>query len=394
MDFVIFSTADWDHPSWTNKQHVAACLADLGHRILYVESMGIRRPSATVRDAARIRKRLGKLVSGMQHVRENVWVMSPFSIPFQGNHLIRSLNLTVLRWQIIRSLHKLNMLTPIFWTYNPLLGNFLDMKYWMKSVYHCVDEISEQPGMPIQLVREQEKELLQKVNRVFVTSVRLLEEKKIYNPNMYYLPNVVDFDHFHQTLTEKSLKIPEDLDAISEPRVGFIGALSSYKVDFDLLYQVALRMPNHSFVLIGDVGEGDPYTNVGKLKELGNVYFLGHRPYARLPEYLKGIQVCLLPFHLNRYTEYMFPMKFFEYLAAGRPVVGRKLPSLKSYTDHYIVASTVEEFVEGINQCIGKSELVESLKTAGIELARKNTYRQRTLKMLEIMESGCSGENS
>ena len=393
MDFVIFSTADWDHPSWTNKQHVAASLADLGHRVLYVESMGIRRPSATVRDAKRIHKRLVKLVSGMQYVRENVWVLSPFSIPLQGNSLIRAFNLMVLRSQIMHCLHKLNMPSPVFWTYNPLLGNFLEMKCWTKSVYHCVDEISEQPGMPAQLVQTKERELLQKVDCIFVTSIRLLEEKKMYNQAMYYLPNVVDFDHFHQTITKEDMQVPEDLNSIPEPRVGFIGALSSYKVDFDLLYQVASRMVDHSFVLIGDVGEGDPYTDVGKLKELRNVYFLGHQPYARLPEYLKGMQVCLLPFHLNKYTEYMFPMKFFEYLAAGRPAVGRLLPSLAGYVDNYIVASTADEFVEGIRQCVGAAEVARNLKISGIELARKNTYKQRTLTMLDIVENGCSIEN-
>lgn len=386
MDFVIFSTADWDHPSWTNKQHVAACLADLEHRVLYVESMGIRRPSATVRDAQRIKKRLSKLFAGVQHVRNNVWVLSPFSIPLQGNALIRSLNFMLLRCQIAYALSMLNMKNPVFWTYNPLMAAFMRCRHWAKTVYHCVDEISAQPGMPADLIQREEQELVCQVDCVFVTSVRLLEEKKKYNPNIHYLPNVVDFDHFHRAIVDKTLLIPADLAVIPEPRIGFIGALSSYKVDFDLLYQIANRLPEHNFVLIGDVGEGDPHTSVGKLQSLENVFFLGHRAYSTLPAYLKGMQVCLLPFNLNRYTEYMFPMKFFEYLAAGRPVVGRPLPSLVDYADAYMVAGNEDEFVEGICRGVSLETNVEQLRTSGIALAQKHTYKQRMRAMLDILD--------
>lgn len=382
---MIFSTADWDHPSWTNKQHVAACLADMGHRVLYIESLGMRCPSATTRDMGRICKRFKKLFADVRCARKNIWVLSPFSIPFQNNYIVRAFNFWILRWKIRKYLCKLNMKKPFFWTYNPLIGELLDKKYWGKSIYHCVDEISEQPGMPARLIQQKEKELLSKVDYVFVTSIRLYEEKRDYNSATYYFPNAVDFDHFYQAITKEKVKLPEELEAIPEPRIGFVGAISSYKLDFELLYQIACLRPTYNFILIGDIGEGDPHTDVGKLKELNNVFFLGHRPYQQLPDYLRGFQVCLLPFKLNKYTEYMFPMKFFEYLAAGRPTVGIELPSLKKYKENYVVASTPEEFIAGIDQCIISPDLCERLKVSGIELAKNNTYRQRTQAMLDII---------
>lgn len=81
----------------------------------------------------------------------------------------------------------------------------------------------------------------------------------------------------------------------------------------------------------------------------------------------------------------MFPMKFFEYLAAGRPTVGIELPSLKKYKENYVVASTSEEFIAGIDQCIISPDLCERLKVSGIELAKNNTYKQRTQAMLDII---------
>jgi glycosyltransferase involved in cell wall biosynthesis len=386
LDFVIFSTADWDHPSWTNKQHVAACLADMGHRILYVESLGMRAPSATARDVGRIWKRFTRLFADIRPVRENVWVLSPFSIPLQKFTLVRKTNLLLLRWKLRGLLNDLAMQNPIYWTYNPLLGELLNQKYWLKSIYHCVDEISEQPGMPAELIRQKEIELLRRIECVFVTSIRLHEEKKRYNKETYYFPNVVDFEHFHQAVTNPAIILPDDLAKIPEPRVGFIGAISAYKLDLNLIRQIASSRPEYSFVLIGDVGDGDPYTDIKELKQLKNVYFLGHRPYAKLPEYLCGFQVCLLPFNRNQYTEYMFPMKFFEYLAAGKPVVGIDLPALRNYTGQYVVATTADAFARAIDQCVFEPEFRDRLINSGIELARNNTYRKRTRAMLDIIE--------
>lgn len=77
MDFIIISTADWDNPFWTNKQHVAKTLADMGHRVLYVDSLGMRAPTATVADIKRIYSRIYKLYHGIRHIKNNLWVMSP-----------------------------------------------------------------------------------------------------------------------------------------------------------------------------------------------------------------------------------------------------------------------------------------------------------------------------
>ena len=73
-DFVVLATADWDHPLWTNKQHTALALAAAGHRVLYVESLGIRLPRIAAADSARIFRRLRRLLQLPRKREERLWV--------------------------------------------------------------------------------------------------------------------------------------------------------------------------------------------------------------------------------------------------------------------------------------------------------------------------------
>ncbi|WP_426719830.1 hypothetical protein [Enterobacter cloacae complex sp. 285F6] len=96
-DIVVLSTADWDNPFWTNKQHVALELANRGHRVLYIESLGLRRPSVNKKDLSRIFRRVLKPPDkAPRKVRDNVWVWSPISIPFNNYAIVRKLNKLIL----------------------------------------------------------------------------------------------------------------------------------------------------------------------------------------------------------------------------------------------------------------------------------------------------------
>ena len=96
-DIVLLSTADWDNPFWTNKQHVASELARRGHRVFYIESLGLRRPSASAADVSRILRRLRRAVAMPRAVRENLWVWSPVVLPFQRYGVVRAFNRFLLK---------------------------------------------------------------------------------------------------------------------------------------------------------------------------------------------------------------------------------------------------------------------------------------------------------
>ena len=281
-DVVMLSTADWDNPFWTNKQHVAVQLAASGYRVFYIDSLGLRRPSASAHDTKRIVNRLKKLVKGPHPVRENLWVWSPFVVPFQKYSFIRRFNRFLLSSMLKFYMNKTGIKREILWTYNPLTTYLLNIRGFKKIVYHCVDDIKAQPGMPANIFEHAEKDLVERSHIVFASSPKLAKTRSVWNPNTHYFPNVADFRHFSKARDLKTI-IPDDLLKIPVPRIGFIGAISDYKADFNLLRCIAETRPDWSLVLIGKVGEGDPWTKTRLFQDIPNIHLMGP---ALTPNYL------------------------------------------------------------------------------------------------------------
>ncbi|MEZ2583142.1 glycosyltransferase [Kluyvera intermedia] len=381
-DIVVLSTADWDNPFWTNKQHVALELAHRGHRVLYIESLGLRRPSVNKKDISRIFRRIIKAVKAPRKVRDNIWVWSPISIPFNNYAFVRRLNKLILSSALKFWCWHLKFRDETLWTYNPLTTRFLKLSDFRYVVYHCVDEIKAQPGMPVDIIQDAEEDLVRHADITFVTSLTLLKSRAEWNDNVYYLSNVADYKHFSAALDE-NLSIPADLEEIPEPRIGFIGAISGYKVNFPLLEEIAKAHPEWSIVMIGDVGEGDPNTDATQLTRHKNIHLMGPRSYQQLPAYLKGFSAALLPNNLNEYTASMFPMKFFEYLAAGKSVVSVDLASLCDFKDYVRIAHSPAEFISALEDITSGNRIsVEKC----LELAQQYTYQSRTDKMFKLID--------
>jgi glycosyltransferase involved in cell wall biosynthesis len=377
----LFSTADWDHPFWTNKQHVATQLAARGFRVLYVESLGLRRPTARPRDVARMARRVARAVKPTRQVNENLWVASPLTIPYHASRLARQFNERWLAAQLSGACRRLGFSNPIVWTYNPLVAPLASALESSLLVYHCVDDLSAAPGLASGVIRLAEQRLAAAADVVFATSERLYARMAAWNSRAtHYQPNVADFDHFSRARRDEPL--PAELAAIPRPRIGFVGAISPYKVDFDLIAAVARARPDWHWVLVGQVGEGQAGASTGPLR-LANVHLLGPRPYDRLPDYLRGFDVATLPCPPNPYTEAMFPMKFFEYLAAGLSVVAANVPALAEFARAYVAARSPTEFGAAIQRVLDghRPDLAECDR-----LARRFTWQWRMQQILDVLE--------
>ena len=384
LNIVMLSTAEWDNPFWTNKQHTACSLAEAGHRVFYIESLGLRSPDAGhARDWKRLFKRLLRAFLLPKKVRSNLWVWSPLVIPAASSTLSQNINKVLFSITLGFYRYLYSFRSAVLWTYNPLSLLYIKPKLFNALIYHCVDEISAQPGMNQQLIQAQERELCSLADHVFVTSSSLYSSRSQWTKYITYFPNVVDSDHFCR---EQSVAapIPSEFESIPEPRLVFVGALSSYKVDFKLIQKLAINRPNFSIVLIGLIGEGDPRTSINGLLDIKNIYLLGPKPYKELPRLMHFSSVGLLPCVLNQYTRAMFPMKFFEYLAAGLPVVSTRLPSLEEFSDYMHFANTADEFAFEIDAILSDSSPVDELKVK--KLVSLYSYRKRTEKMIKTIE--------
>ena len=380
-EIVLFSTADWDHPFWTNKQPVALHLAERGFRVLYVESLGLRRPTAGSRDLKRIVGRVARAARGPRRVRDNVWVVSPLAIPWHASRVARRVNDWLLERWLARQCRRLDFGSPIVWTYNPLVGSLASRLGASLLVYHCVDDLSAAPHMPQLAIHEAERDLVRAADVVFTTSSALDARCRDWNPAAtQFLPTVADYDHFSQA--REPGPIPDDLASIPRPRVGFVGALSTYKVDFELIAAIARSRPEWHWVLIGQVGEGQPETTIEVLR-LPNIHLLGPRDYARLPAYLRGFDVATIPARANPYTAAMFPMKFFEYLAAGLAVVACHVPAIVPFSGACELVDSQSQFMSAIERILAGQR---PDREHCLQLARQYTWQWRMDEMLAVLE--------
>ena len=384
LNIVMLSTAEWNNPFWTNKQHTACSLAESGHRVFYIESLGLRSPDAGHgRDWKRLFKRLLCAFLLPKRVRKNMWVWSPLVIPAASSKLTQNINKFLFSTVLGFYRYLYSFRSAVLWTYNPLTLLYTKSNYFDALIYHCVDEISAQPGMNKKLIQVQERKLCSLADHVFVTSSSLYSSRSQWTKHITYLPNVVDPDHFRKDRSV-SASIPVEFESIPEPRLIFVGALSAYKVDFELIQKLALICPHWSIVLVGLIGEGDPGTSINQLLDIENIYLLGPKPYKELPRLMHSSDVGLLPCVLNPYTRAMFPMKFFEYLAAGLPVVSTNLPSLEEFADYVNFANSAEEFASQINNILTSSSAFDQLGVK--KLISNHSYRKRTDKMIETIK--------
>jgi glycosyltransferase involved in cell wall biosynthesis len=349
---VLFSTAEWFWPYWTNKQHIAARLGARGFHVLYVESIGFRQPGFNSIDLTRIWRRVRRAAGPISEVLRNVSVLPPLTIP--ASHHLRWAD-RIHSWHLQRRidlwLRSVGSSHPIVWTYHPYMLRIAKALDPAALVYHCVDNIGAVPGVDSAAFDRAEHELLANCDRIFATSPALRDRCAAIAPSRTdYFGNVADIDYF--ATARQSGSIPADLAAIPRPRLAYVGVLSDFKIDLELVEHAVAQRPDWHVVFIGDEREGQNSSAIARLKTCSNVHFLGWKPYAQLPSYLRGIDVALLPQRINDYTRAMFPMKYFEYLAAGRPVVATPLPALAEFSALHRQANTPEAFLDVIGSAL------------------------------------------
>jgi len=384
LNFIIISTADWDNPFWTNKQHVAKTLSNLGYNVVYFDSLGLRAPSKkSSRDLRRIINRLIQFFKGPRKINSHLTIFSPLVIPLHSNPMIASLNQLLMKLYLKFFEFRLGG-RVIYWTYNPLSADLLKGKDY---IYHCVDDLTAAPGLPIEIIKYEEENLIDHSLHTFVTSITL--KKKFlgmgFAKKVTYFPNVIDREHFSRA--KLKLDKPADLHTLKQPIIGFIGAVSSYKVDFELIVKLAKKFQDASVVLIGQVGEGQPDTKIDILEGIPNIYLLGPKKYHELPEYLSYFDVALLPCVINDYTRSMFPMKFFEYLAAGKKVISTRLDSLLEFEQYCYLAENDADFISKVEKVLIDPNFSQDDNIKINTILNENTWEVRTKKMLKILSS-------
>jgi glycosyltransferase involved in cell wall biosynthesis len=324
-DIVCVGTADWATELPINQHQLMGRLA-ARNRVLFVESLGLRRPQLASRDLRRIWRRLARGLRGVRTI-DGVHVLSPLVLPFHGKAAIRSLNRRLLRLQVGRAARRLGMRRPLLWAYAPQAGALLDVLDPEPVVYHCVDDVAVQKGVDAESFRASEERFARRADLVLASAPALAERMRGLSGNVLYAPNVADTALFATALEDGP--VDAALGSLPRPRLVFQGAIVATKLDLHLLAELARRRPGWSIALVGPRGAGDPSGDLSALDEAPNIHFVGPREAADLPTVLRGADGGLIPYAINDLTRSVFPMKVYEYLAAGLPVFATPLPALR-----------------------------------------------------------------
>jgi glycosyltransferase involved in cell wall biosynthesis len=376
---IICFAHDWDGDP-TSKTHIMRILARK-NRVLWINSIGMRRPAVSTRDARRIVQKLRAALAGPRTVEPGLHVASPLTLPLPGHAAVDRLNAELLVGWLRWLCRRLGMRRPILWTYMPNVEGLIGRLNERMVIYHCVDEYAEFAGVDTEAIRRLESALVRRADLVLTSSEKLRDERLGLNERTHLVQHGVDLSHFSRAL-DPATRVPADLDRLHGPVIGFIGLLAEW-VDVALVRALAEAHPECSIALVGRVT-----TDVASLRGLPNVHFLGHKPYADLPGYCRGFDVGIVPFRMNALTLRANPLKLREYLASGLPVVSTPLPEVLRYAPLVAVGGTPQEFIGAVETALRARSY--QLEQARVEAMRKESWEARVGEIERLVEAPLS----
>lgn len=380
QEIVCLSSQDWGD-LWTRKQRFMQRFARQGNRVLYVEleaslaSLGLLRADPG---------RALRWLAGPRLVAPNLYVATlPPVLPcFQMSRAINTLNNAGLAPLLRRWVRGLGFRRPILWTYNPYSESLVGRLGEAFAVYDCVDELSAARGLVRrETVRELERRLLEKVRVVIVTHENLYRSKRASRRDVYLVPNGAEVEHFRKAARPET-PVAAEMQALLRPVIGFLGSIQ-YWIDFDLLRFLALARPAWSFVLIGPRGR---LAEVEKIERLANVHLLGRKRYEELPSYLKAFDVCLNPYVVDETAKHCSPLKLYEYLASGKPVVSVDMPEARRFARVVAIGRTYAEILDRLDEAVWPAVSAPAAVAARIDAVAAHSWDHRFRELERILE--------
>lgn len=340
-DFIVFSD-DWGRHPFSCQHLMKHFLKD--NRILWVNTIGMRNPNASLYD---IKRAMGKLRAWMssQEIKtlypSNLTVISPFMVPYNSVDAIRKWNRVSVINKTMEWIARLGFCDPILLATVPNAADYIGHLGESVVVYYCVDEFSEWPGVLKELTCELEATILNKADLVVCTSDKLVLNKKSPIGPTYLLTHGVDVEHFFNAV-QLGVEL-RALKSVPKPIIGYFG-LFDQRSDQELLIHLLETCPEWSLLVIGN-----SVICMERFNKFNNFYHIGPVHYDELPQYAAYFDVCIIPYLVNGFTENINPLKLKEYLATGKPVVSTALPEALNLSQWIQVVQSNEQFIGAIS---------------------------------------------
>jgi glycosyltransferase involved in cell wall biosynthesis len=224
---------------------------------------------------------------------------------------------------------------------------------------------------------------LHQADLVFTVSESLRQRASAINRRTHPAPNATDFDLLSQSAHTATPAAPE-LHALASPCLGYIGQIGE-NIDYALVGALAEARPAWSFVFVGPVW-ATRQAEVERLSAFSNVHFVGGRPHALLPGYLRGFDVCLMPHLRNALTTSMDPTKLYDYLASGKPIVSTRVAGTERFADLVHFGDTPHEFLTRVEAALSENGTQAQARLAA---AQENSWPRRAAAMWRVVTEAC-----
>lgn len=325
--------------------------------------------------------------AGVTRAAENLYIYhSPAYIPIFGRFPLDKI--TWWSWNLCfkQTMKRLGFIRPIIWLSQPKMTHFVGNYNETLTIYHIVDEYLAYGDMNLERrarLQSAEHQILKKVDLVIVVSKKLLQTKGIFNKNTYVVPNGVDYASYDLTLLSNE-PLPADVARLPKPIIGYSGLISA-RLDLNLLRHIASTNPEWSLALIGDIDDRGCERELEGLRQLTNVHFLGLKKIEQVPYYIKAFDVGIIPYIINEETENLSPLKLYDFMAAGKPVVTTDFPTAREFKDIVYVADRKETFTRRIDEALCEKD--DSLYVKRRRTASQNTWDHRVSQLSRLIES-------
>ena len=216
-----------------------------------------------------------------------------------------------------------------------------------------------------------------KADVIFATAKKMYDYHIKKHDNVHMCPNGADYEYFSKAQKLFAPK-PKDLPKNDRPIIGYFGAIASW-IDWELIRYISTQNKHFNFVIIGPL-----YDKFRDPVRANNIYYLGRKDYSELPKYLQWFDVCMIPFKVTPMIEGCNPIKMYEYLSAGKPVITTNMPETSQFKEIYI-GRTKEEFNQKIHQVLLEKNNIDKINQR-IELAKNNSWTHRATEALEVIE--------
>ncbi len=268
----------------------------------------------------------------------------------------------------------------VLWLYTPMALDFVEKVPHKVLIYDVMDQLAAFKGAPPELLT-QEEQLLRQADIVFTGGASLYRAKLPFNSNTHLFPSGVEIEHFAQADDGHNFELPEDIQNIARPILGYYGVIDE-RMDLPLLAYIAENRPDWQLVMLGPVVKISPE----ELPQAPNLHYPGMKTYEQLPVYLAHFDVALVPFAMNEATRYLSPTKTLEYMAAHKPIVSNPIHDVvELYGTVVCIAYSPAEFVAQVEAAL--SDDAAARRSKEDELLAKHTWDSIAERMSRLIEA-------